>query len=993
MNTPDADRKALISRAFYDEPIVEQITYSGEAVTFAVNSIAKLRTYNEEAALIQLLTLIRDHYIAKDRARDADDLIRALAVSTPTAPVEADHTTTALTLANPLFISYARKDLIFVNRLRADLHKRSIPYWIDKEGLTPGTPNWERAIRSAIRASSAVLWVVSPAAYESEYVTSEIAVAELHKRKIYPVWADGDNWVACVPLGRHHIQYVDMRRDAYAVGLDQLITELAKSGSNLELPPDAVPDPPTGDQPPRNPYKGLNAFTGDDRQDFFGREALVRSLVARLETQLAQAKERFLAVLGPSGSGKSSVLMAGLLPALENKNAISGSTGWHYLPVMTPGAHPMESLARKLTGLMPSVDPAMLLTKLYTRGHDYLSDAFSTFPPDQRVVLYIDQFEELFTLTESETEREQFIALLTGAASEPSGKVIVLLSLRADFLNYPLNNTQLGKLFNDCSEMVQPMSISELREAIEQPARLPGVALTFDDGLVSDIVFALRGAHTALSGALPLMQFTLERLYAERDGRRLTQAAYERMGGVEGAIGTHSEAVFQSVPPAAQAKLGQVFLPLVNIDENSNEPTRRRASLEAITADADAKQLVDVLVDNGLLQRGHDAGTDNRYLEVTHEALFRSWERLKTWIAESQEDLILLRQVRNAAHDWQTKGRPDFLLWPQERLVPVYAMRERLKPELNEVEEDFIEPEQNRLLRELETLPRDETSHERRRDIGDRLAVIGDTRDGVGEKDGLPDVFWLPVKGSAEAVMIKTDDREIGPVLIPDFYVARYLVTYSQFHAFLDARDGFQNEDWWRDMPEEYKRQQIESQRTNAKNAPRDSVSWYQAVAFARWMNHRYHGLTLQNPGDISSRSHVIGETAEIRLPTEWEWQWMAQGGEQAKAYPWGEWQLCYGNTSEAGLIRTTAVGMYPHGKADCGALDVSGNLFEWCLNDYENPEIKDGYGNYERKVLRGGSFNNNRRFAAASSRLNLNPNFRVNDYGLRLVACPIGAL
>jgi formylglycine-generating enzyme required for sulfatase activity len=371
--------------------------------------------------------------------------------------------------------------------------------------------------------------------------------------------------------------------------------------------------------------------------------------------------------------------------------------------------------------------------------------------------------------------------------------------------------------------------------------------------------------------------------------------------------------------------------------------------------------------------------------------------------------------VRTAAHDWQTKrerepGKDfDYLRWPAERLTLVYAMRERLKPELNEVEQDFIEPEQNRLLRELETLPKDDTSHERRRDIGDRLAVIGDTRPGVGVKDGVPDMRWLPVSGSGEPVIIKTDEREIGPVLIAPFFSAQYLVTYAQFQAFVDAEDGFNDPRWWAEMPDDYQRQELASQRTKVKNAPRDSVSWYQAVAFGRWLNHRCWGLVIPNPlvgmpflaseyadGLLpvpTNSAWVIGTTAEIRLPTEWEWQWLAQGGRQANAYPWGEWHAGYANTSEAGLSRTTAVGMYPQGAAGCGALDVAGNLFEWCLNDYAKPEVADGYGNGERKVLRGGSFSFNQGAAAASCRDYDPPRGGGNRFGLRLAVFPISAL
>lgn len=973
----EPERQTLIQRAFYGEGIVGQITISGQAVTFATNCIERLRTYNGDTAIMQLLNTIRNYYVGPDRAREIDIIVQALMTSTP---VEASPATTdgqpALALPSHLFISYAREDLDFVNRLRTDLASRHVPYWIDREGLPPGTPNWERAIRAAIRESSAVLWVVSPSAYESPYVDSELAVAELHHRRIYPIWAAGDNWIACVPLGKHGIQYADMRGERYQTGLKELLAALGKADSALAMPVEVVPKLPTGREP-RNPYKGLLAFKPEDAGDFFGRTELVNKLVARLQAQLSEGRPRFLAVLGPSGSGKSSVVMAGLLPALQ-KGAIGGSENWRILPPMVPGLHPVEHLADALARLMPTPDPATMLTRLVTRGLDYLVDSFDMLPARQ-IVLYIDQFEELFTLTADDAERQRFIGLLTGAATEPNSKLIVILSMRADFLDYPLNVPQLAPLFNAYNELVQPMRIAELRDAILRPALLPDVGLTFDDELVGDIVFALRGQDKALEGALPLVQFTLERLFAEREGTRLTRTAYQRMGGVEGAIGAHCEAVFTALPEAARAKLGRVFLPLMSIDENTGAATRRRVPLAEVTADPDSETLVKALIENRLLQTGREA--HERYVEIAHEALFRSWERLKAWIAETQEDLILLRQVRMAAAEWVRNGRDDAFRWPAERLKPVYEMIRRLEPTLNEVERDFIEPEQARLLRELDNL---EADHERRRDIGDRLAVIGDTRPGVGVIDGVPDIMWLPVEVSPEPVTIKTNENKIGPLTIPPFFIARYQVTYAQFQAFVKADDGFEDDRWWAEMPDNYKKHKLADQRTKTANSPRDNISWYQGVAFARWLNYRLHGLRLNHPsGGIQL---IVGKNAEVRLPTEWEWQWAAQGGDRGLAYPWGDWQEGYANTSEAGLSRTTAAGMYPQGRSVCGALDMAGNLYDWCQNDREDYKIVNGYANEETKVLRGGSFNYYQIVAAASSRYDNAPDLRLNSYGFRVV-------
>jgi formylglycine-generating enzyme required for sulfatase activity len=172
----------------------------------------------------------------------------------------------------------------------------------------------------------------------------------------------------------------------------------------------------------------------------------------------------------------------------------------------------------------------------------------------------------------------------------------------------------------------------------------------------------------------------------------------------------------------------------------------------------------------------------------------------------------------------------------------------------------------------------------------------------------------------------------------------------------------------------------VNNSRMKPGNYPRDNISWYQSVAFSRWLNHRLHNWKFPVP---NANPLVIGENAEVRLPNEWEWQWAAQGGNEQRQYPWGAWREGYANTDEAGLRQTTAVGMYPQGAAICGALDMSGNLWEWCLNDYSS--------NNSYKVLRGGAFYYVPGLASAVARHDLRP-FDDNDLiGVRVVVSARG--
>jgi hypothetical protein len=280
------------------------------------------------------------------------------------------------------------------------------------------------------------------------------------------------------------------------------------------------------------------------------------------------------------------------------------------------------------------------------------------------------------------------------------------------------------------------------------------------------------------------------------------------------------------------------------------------------------------------------------------------------------------------------------------------------------------ETEQERLLHELGD-PR--TTHERRRDIGDRLNEIGDTRPGVGvREDGTPDIVWLPVAPGGN-LEIEGQNYRVAP-----FYIAKYPVTYAQYEAFVQAKDGFNNPAWWQGLPKESQEQALSKQNNKRLNCPRDSITWYQSMAFARWLNQHLQGLKLTYHDNSSSPPLIIGENAEVRLPLEYEWQWAAQNGNEQRTYPWGEWSEGYANTSEANLQQTVAAGMYPQGAAACGALDMTGNVLEWCLNKHSE---KDPY-----PVLRGGSFFNLSYYAACAYRFSFNPNLDFNFYGFRLV-------
>ena len=753
----------------------------------------------------------------------------------------------------------------------------------------------------------------------------------------------------------------------------------------------------------KSPFPGLRAFGPQDAPIFFGRGMETDLLLRRL----SDPNCRFLAVVGASGSGKSSLVGAGLLPRIQ-EGALPGSEDW-LVATFTPDAlgdgNPFNALTWALSQPPFKFEARETDARLREKPSALreLIEAYLDQGPDwKRAVLFIDQFEELFTRVLDESLRREFSILLSEAANSP--RILTVVTMRDDFYHYCVKSPVLSRLINRNTDSTFTLSAPgqlELYEMINGPARVAG--LQFENGLVRRILEDT-GSNP---GALALMAYALDQLHkASGDDDKMNFAEYNSFGGVQGAIGARAQGTFDRLSEAAQKTLPRVFRELLEVDE-SGTATRKRAPLERVERDEASRELVVALVQARLLVTSRSA--DNQALvEVAHEALFRSWPELAKWIAEAQEDLILLRQVRTAADWWDKHERRSEFLWPDERLQPVYAMRERLSPDLNETEQEFIRHEAERLLQEIENSA---TTHQRRSDIGARLNEIGDPRAGVGlvsdilplhaegevytfnslragelrlwgdksEHAGLPDLVWLSVDGGS--IQIEKQMFKVEP-----FYIAKYPITYMQFQSFLDAEDGFKDSRWWKGLSadKDHKSQPGE-QNFKFHNHPRENVSWYDSIAFCRWLNARMRWAEL--PADLSSKT--LGAFKGVRLPAEWEWQWAATGGKTKYEYPWGdEWDGNKANTSESRLSRTTAVGMYPAGSAKCGALDLSGNVWELCFNEHEKPE-NVGLNGENHRVVRGGSWYRSQDLARASSRGYYFPGYRSYAYGFRVVVRP----
>ncbi|MEM6529863.1 MAG: serine/threonine-protein kinase, partial [Chloroflexota bacterium] len=363
----------------------------------------------------------------------------------------------------------------------------------------------------------------------------------------------------------------------------------------------AIADQPTQalDVEPENPYKGLRAFQEADAQDFFGRDRQVDTLLERLTNEGRDS--RFIALVGPSGSGKSSLVRAGMLPALRSDDK------W-FITDMTPGSHPLEELEAAL--LRVAVNPPSSLIEQLERDERGLIRAAKRILPGgddshTEVVLFIDQFEEVFTLVDSEQERIAFLDLLKATADDASSRLRIMLTMRADMYDRPLLYPEFGELVRECTEVILPLSRDELQNAIRKPAER--ARLTLEEGLVADVIADV----SQQPGMLPLMQYALTELFERRDGSTLTRAAYAAIGGVSGALARRADELYESLDEGQQAIARQLFLRLVTLGDGV-EDTRRRATLAELLSLDDADDVQRVLDSFGkyrLLTFDHDPAT------------------------------------------------------------------------------------------------------------------------------------------------------------------------------------------------------------------------------------------------------------------------------------------------------------------------------------------------------------------------------------------------
>jgi len=454
------------------------------------------------------------------------------------------------------------------------------------------------------------------------------------------------------------------------------------------LAEEAVPPPP--DSVPLelvNPYKGLRPFEEADAADFFGREALTERLVARLGEDVEAA--RFLTVVGPSGSGKSSLVKAGMIPALR-RGALPGSEKW-FVVEMLPGAHPLDELEIGL--LRVAADrPSGLMQQLRRDERGLLRATRLALPTeDSELLLVIDQFEELFTRATDRAEGEHLLRSLHAAVSDSRSRVRVVITLRADYYDRPLMHPEFSSLMRQRTEVVVPLTPEELAQAIQEPAEQAGAEL--EPGLVAAIVTDV----SEQPGALPMLQYALTELFERREGRLLTREAYQAIGGVSGALARRAEALYAGLDTASQEMTRQLFLRLVTLGEGI-EATRRRVLRPALTsvmgdpeAMEDVEDVIDAFGKHRLLTFDRDPETRIPTVEIAHEALLREWGRLREWVEGSRDDVRAHQRLTAAAAEWTNADRDPGFLLRGTRLDQFESWADTTDLALGQVERDYLE--------------------------------------------------------------------------------------------------------------------------------------------------------------------------------------------------------------------------------------------------------------------------------------------------------------
>jgi hypothetical protein len=608
--------------------------------------------------------------------------------------------------APDVFLSHHSRDKQQVEAIARHLVARGFEPWLDKWCLVPGDP-WQEAIERALaQCKTCAVFIgregTGPWHHEEMRAAIDRRVRDSERKfRVIPVLLPGGLRGARsgLPTFLEAATWVEFRRDLD----DEDALHRFACGIRGVAP---GPGPGQAVYEGKTPYKGLRVFDVDDWPFYFGRETKIEWLLDDLRSRTEEkSKSRFLGLVGASGSGKSSLLRAGLLSRLK-RGAIPESQTWP-TSVLKPGPDPVESLALACVALHESPARAPRLPDLIAdlkrspaTLHQQLRLVAGDGKPAQRAILAVDQLEEVFTLCGDEALRKAFLDNIVYAGTVAFGPSVILATLRADFYGHAASHAGLAVALAEQNELLGAMRRDELLLAIREPALRAGAV--FEEGLAEKLVEDV----AEQTGGLPLLQHALLELWNERASGKLLWRTYTAMGGVTGALDKRADAVYAAFATDAQRQLCQrIFLRLTRPGRDT-EDTRQRVSKESLRprggdaamfdavleslAEEKARLIVmtDVSASEG--ERSPPARPADVTVEVAHEALIRSWRTLRGWLDQRRPALLVLSRLGDDAKTWRAHERDPSFLYRGRQLEEARKHAETFEAELSELELEFL---------------------------------------------------------------------------------------------------------------------------------------------------------------------------------------------------------------------------------------------------------------------------------------------------------------
>ena len=874
-----------------------------------------------------------------------------------------------------VFLSYNSLDKRPAARIRKELESRQIRVLIDREHIRVGK-FVVGEIERLIAESDAMIVLLGPHGYGPyQQWEQEFGQSREIKRSSYSVIP------VLLPGGEEHDDFlgarsrIDLSDEATRQQeLDRLLKSLRSLRGEGQID-DAGID---GDEV--CPFRGLDYFREEDARFLSGREEFCDILLETIN------RRPVLAVTGASGSGKSSVVRAGLIPLLRNQE----SATW-LIVTMIPGADPMQSLAAQLLDPL-NIRVADDLERLNKRDElckrlvmkNGLTDVCKPLPErcarQLQVLLFVDQWEELYTLA-SDEDRRSFVDQVTAAVGASAIRLVI--TIRGDFLDSLSAHPELAERLVDSTRILGPMSRSDMKQAMLEPAT--AVGLTYEDGMVERVLDEIGGEP----GTLPLLGFVLASLWREREDGKLLHRSLDKMGSVRGAISRQADKALAALldeHAIEEREARDLFLRLVHTDPDSKD-TRRRARIDEL--DEQQLTLADSLVRQRLLvSTGDDSSV--RTLEVAHEALITHWKKLRDWLDGDREFRLWKSRLRSAMHDWSGASDTNrgILLRGSPLLLAVDWLHKRRK---------------DLSAREVSFIRQSETRQRRKRNVRwgaatvSLLALISvsiwlfllQRQEWQRKRPIQPVMAYLPagtfMMGAApDDREASADEQSARPVTIEsDFEIGCYEVTFDEYDRFIRHRGGLlglraPSDNGW-----------------GADTRPVINVSWEDARLYAEWLSER--------TGD------------RFRLPTEAEWEYAARAG-TTTSRPWGAdaGESCrYANVLDAGHYKlleqdfsipwaahqcvdksdyTAPVGA--HEPNAFGIHDMLGNVWEWVADCWDTGAAADTHASAcAFRTRRGGSWISKQSLVRVTARVRSQPDERSNRIGFRLVReVPAGA-